>query len=378
MSTTVQPTPLAGVFRHSEGVPVCTPACTTTGKGNAVVTMRDVAELAGVSAKTVSRVLRNDRYVSDDVRSRVEAAVAELRFVPNMLAVTFRSGRDTAIGVAVPDLADPFFAQVVEAVEKVARARSTAVIVTSLGYDPALEQVAVETLLQRRVVGLISCAVSSDQSYLSGWLQRTPMVFVDRAAARLSADSVLEDDRGGGHLATRHLLEHGHRRIAFVGDDRAAATTRARLRGYTDALEEAGLAYDEGLVGFGQADADGMGLALERLTRLPEPPSAVFSSNARCTSAVFPALKRLRGAGLALVGFGDFPMAAALEPSVTVIDQDPASIGSVAAERLFARVAEPTKRLRRRVVLPVSLTERESCRVPVGRREGGRGSSDGR
>jgi LacI family transcriptional regulator len=330
-----------------------------------VVTMREVAERAGVSAKTVSRVLRNDRYVSDDVRDRVSAAVVELRYVPNMLAVSFRSGRDAAIGVAVPDIADPFFAQVVQAVEREARARGTAVIVSSLGYDPELERPAVETLLQRRVVGLISCAVSADQSYLAGWVQRTPMVFIDRAPTKLAADSVLEDDRGGAHLATRHLLDHGHRRIAFVGDDGGAATTEERLRGYSEALGEAGLPYDDALVHLGKSEPEDMRLALQRLTSTPDPPSAVFSSNARCTSAVVLALKRLDQRGLALVGFGDFPMAAALEPSVTVIDQDPAAVGTFAAQRLFLRIAEPTKRLRRRTVLPVSLTERESCRSPV-------------
>src|SRR6185369_8789587 len=136
-----------------------------------MATMRDVAQRAGVSAKTVSRVVNNDRYVSADVRERVERAIDELQYVPNMLAVTFRSGRDAAIGVAVPDIADPFFAQIVQAVEVEARARSTAVIVTSLGYDAAYEQAAVAALLQRQVLGLITCPVASDQSYLAPWLQ---------------------------------------------------------------------------------------------------------------------------------------------------------------------------------------------------------------
>src|SRR3954453_10082063 len=146
-----------------------------------MATMREVAERAGVSAKTVSRVLRNDRYVSDGVRRRVNAAVEELHYVPNMLAVSFRSGRDAALGVAVPDIGDPFFARIVHAVEAEARRSQTAVIVTSLGYDPAHEQSAVEALLKRQVMGLVFCPVSQDQSYLAPWLQRTPIVFVDRA-----------------------------------------------------------------------------------------------------------------------------------------------------------------------------------------------------
>ena len=127
-------------------------SCAITA-GGTMATMRDVAEQAGVSAKTVSRVLRNDRYVSDAVRERVNAAINDLQYVPNMLAVSFRTGRDAAIGVAVPDIADPFFAQIVHSVEVEARARRTAVIVTSLGYQPEFEQGAVEALLQRQVSG---------------------------------------------------------------------------------------------------------------------------------------------------------------------------------------------------------------------------------
>jgi LacI family transcriptional regulator, galactose operon repressor len=331
-----------------------------------MATMREVAERAGVSAKTVSRVLRNDRYVSDGVRERVLAAVNDLQYVPNMLAVTFRSGRDAAIGVAVPDIADPFFAQIVQAVEVEARARQTAVIVTSLGYDADYEQGAVEALLQRQVLGLISCPVSCDQSYLVPWLQRTAMVFVDRAPARITADCVIEDDFGGAHVATTHLIQHGHRHIGFVGDSNRASTTMQRLQGYTEALAEAGIAFDEDLVYLGETDSPSMDEALKSFAALSEPPSAVFSSNARCTSAVFAALQRLGGDGLALVSFGDFPMADSLRPSVTVIDQNPAAVGKFAAERLFVRIGEPTKRLRRRTVLPVSLIERSSCTERVG------------
>jgi LacI family transcriptional regulator len=328
-------------------------------------TMREVAERAGVSPKTVSRVLRNDRYVSDDVRARVNAAVAELKYVPNMLAVTFRNGRDAAIGVAVPDIADPFFAQIVQAIEIEARARQTAVIISSLSFRPENEQAAMETLLQRRVVGLIACPVAPDQSYLAPWLERTPMVFVDRAPRKLTADSVIEDDAGGARLATDHLVRHGHRRIAFIGDDTRAPTTMQRVQGYYEALAEAGIAVDEDLVHFGHIEPPAMEEALRRLTALPDPPTAIFSSNARCSMEVFAGLKRLGAEGLALVSFGDFPMAASLAPPVTVIDQNPATVGRFAAERLFLRIAEPHKRLRRRTVLPVSLTTRGSAEFPA-------------
>jgi LacI family transcriptional regulator len=331
-----------------------------------MTTMRDVAAHAGVSAKTVSRVLNHDRYVTEGVRERVAAAVAELHYVPNMLAVSFRTGRDGAIGVAVPDISDPFFASIIQAVEREARSRQAAVIVTSLGYDPDYEREAIEALLKRQVVGLIACPVGPDQSYLRPWQDRTAMVFVDRSPRNLTADSVIEDDRGGAHAAVEHLLGHDHRRVAFLGDAGRTTTTALRLQGYAEALTEAGVARDEDLVYLGDTDPDGIDKALEALMNLADPPTALFSSNARCTVNVVPAVQRT-GWDVALVSFGDFPMAPSLNPSVTVVDQNPEAVGRIAVERLFLRIDEPGKRLRRRTVLPVSLVERQSCRARVTR-----------
>jgi LacI family transcriptional regulator len=326
-----------------------------------MATMRDVAQRAGVSPKTVSRVINEDRYVSDAVRDRVQRAVSDLRYVPNMLAVTFRNGRDDAVGVAVPDIGDPFFGAVVQAVEREAAQRGVAVIVTSVGYDPQNEQQAIEALLRRQVVGLIVCPIALDQSYLRPWQERTPMVFIDRTPRRLTADAVVEDDHGGGFEATAHLLGHGHRRIAFLGDGGRVPTTMLRLQGYRAALHADGVPSDDDLVHLGATDPEAMATALRTLLALPDPPTAVFASNARCTLGVVPALQAMGRTDLGLVSFGDFPMAAALQPPVTVVDQDPAGMGAFAAERLFTRVDSPTKRLRRRTVLPVHLVERSSC-----------------
>jgi LacI family transcriptional regulator len=332
-------------------------------------TMRDVAALAGVSAKTVSRVMRNDRYVSDDVRRRVEAAIRELRYVPNTVARTFRSGRDAAIGVAVPDISDPFFATVTHTVEQIARLHGVAVFVTSLGSDAAAERTGVEALLGRQIAGLISTPVAADQSYLKPWQQRTAIVFIDRTPTRITADSVVEDDFGGAHTATTHLLEHGHSRIGFIGDAPSITTTARRLEGYRAALAEAGLEPAPELVALDAASAADAGAAAVRLLRLPDPPTALFSSNARCSIGVVPALQSIGANGTPLISFGDFPLAEALRPALTVVDQDPVSVGRAAATRLFERLENPGRRLKRKVVLPVSLVVRESCgpTLPSGR-----------
>src|SRR5882757_1261991 len=230
---------------------------------SSMATMREVALRAGVSAKTVSRVVNNDRYVSADVRTRVERAIEDLQYVPNMLAVTFRTGRDAAIGVAVPGVADPFFAGIIGAVEREASRRGVAVIVTSVGWEASHERQSIEAVLHRRVAGMIICPVGPDMSFLRPWQARAPLVFVDRVPGRLTADAVVQDDVGGGRQATAHLISHGHRRIAFMGDD--VVTGFLRLEGCRQALTEAGLAHPDDLVHLGDVDTATVTAALRRI-----------------------------------------------------------------------------------------------------------------
>jgi len=322
-------------------------------------TMRQVAERAGVSAKTVSRVMNNDRYVSDEVRARVERAIEELHYVPNLLARTFRSGRDAAIGVAVPDISDPFFAAVTHAIEQIARTRGTAVFVTSLGTDGDHEQATVESLLGRQVVGLITTPVATDQSYLKPWQPRTAMVFIDRPPSKITADSVVEDDYGGAHAATSHLVDQGHRRIAFIGDQPSLATTARRLDGYRAALRDAGIDEDPDLATFDVTSAE----ATETIAKLLEPvdaPTAILSSNTKSSIGIVLALQAIERIDVALVSFGDVPLSAALRPALTVVDQNPNALGTFAATRLFDRLDNPKRRMRRNTVLPVNLIIRSS------------------
>ncbi|HEY0813222.1 MAG TPA: LacI family DNA-binding transcriptional regulator [Pseudonocardia sp.] len=326
--------------------------------------MREVAALAGVSGKTVSRVMRNDRYVSEEVRGRVERAIAELRYVPNVLARTFRSGSDNAIGVAVPDISDPFFAAAIHAVEAIARARGSAVIVTSLGDDGAHERAGVEALLGRQLAGLVSTPVSRDQSYLEPWLSRMAVVFIDRPPTGIKADSVIADDVGGARNATAHLVRHGHRRIAFIGDTLEIATVARRLKGYQKAIAEAGLSYDPQLVALEATQKNTARELTLKLLAAPDPPTAIFSSTVRCSIGVVPALQSADRTDVPLISFGDFPLAMSLRPAPTVVDHDPGRIGRVAATRLFERLDHPRRRLKRHVVLPVDLVLQAACCGP--------------
>ena len=325
-----------------------------------MATMRDVAARAGVSAKTVSRVFNDDPHVLPETRALVEQIMRELNYVPNILATTFRAGKTSVIGVAVPDIADPFFAAIAGAVDGVARGRGMATLLTSLGDDPERERDIVESLLGRRLGGLIVAPIGTEHSWLKRWKDNTPIVFVDRAPIGLSADAFADNDEAGGYQATRHLIGHGHRRIAYVGDTMHLSTEINRLAGYRRALGEAGIEPDEDLVSVYVKERESTEAAVARLLALPARPTAIFSSNARSSMLLVHALPE---AEFAMVGFGDFPMADLLRPSLTVIDQDPDQLGRVAAERVFERADHPKRRLKRTTVFDVELIERESCKI---------------
>ncbi|HEY5396809.1 MAG TPA: LacI family DNA-binding transcriptional regulator [Trebonia sp.] len=331
-----------------------------------MTTMRDVARVAGVSAKTVSRVFNDDPHVTAETRERVRWAMQKLDYVPNLLARSFRAGADAAVGLGVPDIADPFFAAMTGSIEDDMVERGMAVVITSLfqggrrGQAAERERSSLEALLRRQISGLIVACVSADQSYLAPWQERTPMVFVDRAPKGLSGVYVIEDDLGGAREAVAHLARHGHRRVAFFDVTTPVATTRRRLKGYRSALAENGLDTSPDLVCMPAQTPGEAAAGLVKRLAAPNAPTAVFSSNIPCTMALVQALHEAERTDIAVVGFGDFPMAAALSPAVTVMDQDPARLGHIAAERLLARIEDPLAEPRRRTVLPVHLIPRGS------------------
>lgn len=325
-----------------------------------MATMRDVAARAGVSPKTVSRVFNDDPHVLPETKQRVEAALRDLDYVLNPIATAFRAGRAPVIGVAVPDILDPFFGSITRAAETLAASQGMSILIATLGEAQEREADIVGSLLRQSLSGLIIAPISHDHTYLRSWGERMPIVFVDRLPIGIRADSFTEDDVAGGRLATGHLLGHGHRRVAFLGDDLSIPTTAARLTGYRAALAAAGQADGELVAAVGTPDRRRAAEAVRGFGEGPGPPSAVFCSNARVAMSVVPLL---RDHDLAVTSFGDFPLADVLTPSLTVIDQDPDRLGRLAAQRIVDRLAGPGRRYRRRTVLPVDLIERHSCTI---------------
>lgn len=193
------------------------------------------------------------------------------------------------------------------------------------------------------------------------------MVFLDRMPRGMSAVatvSVVEDDLRGAREAVTHLARHGHQRVALVGVSTYVSTTRRRIEGYRDGIRENALADEPRLVCLGSDSATDVASDFVKLLSLPNPPTAVFSVSIPCTMALVHALQQAGRTDIALVGFGDFPMADALSPAVTVIDQDPAQLGRVAVDRLSQLIQDPHGKVRRKTVLPVRLIPRGSGELP--------------
>jgi LacI family transcriptional regulator len=309
-------------------------------------TIKDVAALAGVSLKTVSRVINREPGVSEALIARVQEAVEQLNYRHNLAASNLRRGHRTqSIGVLLDDHANPFSANVLRAIEDRARSVGVAVLSASLDDESEREAAMATDLVSRRVDGLIVMPTSADQSYLLTEIRAgLPVVAVDRPAQGVHVDTVVVDNLAGARTAVNHLIARGHTRIACLTDRQAIWTARQRLQGYREALRTAGIDADDRLV-VPDLTSDGAAKsAVLRLLELPQPPTAIFA--ARNILAVG-TVRALRERGLAhrvaVLSFDDFPMADLLEPAVTVIRQDLRAIGAAAADLLFARMGGSTE-----------------------------------
>ena len=318
-------------------------------------TMSQVAELAGVGLKTVSRVVNGEGRVSRETRAKVEAAIAATGYRRNEVARSMRgmrSGQSTDdVGLLLGDLTNPFFAAVASAVIAVARSRGYAVVLASADEDPQAERSAIDGLLGRQVAGLLIVPGARDYNYLKPELDLgTPVVFVDRPGAGLEADEVVLDNAAGARMAVTHLAAYGHRRIgAIVAPSRWA--TAQRLRGFRDAMRTEVGTVDPALI---RRLATGSVAEAERAARellaLPDPPTAIFTTTGFMTQGLLRALGPRRD--VAVVGFDDFPLADMLPVPVTVVAGDPSVLGTVAAQLLFARIDGWVGPQTRRVVRP--------------------------
>ncbi len=323
-------------------------------------TLADVARLAEVSTKTVSRALSGGANVDPETRARVEHAAATLRFRPNALARELRTGGvSNTVGFVIGDLTNPFYALVAAGVERVLARHGLTVVIAATDDESRLEPTVVSAMLERRIRGLLLVPIADDHSYLEGERHfGTPIVAVDRPLSNATSDSIVLDNRAGARAGVLALLDAGHTRVAFVGSTESLYTHHERLLGYRDALEARGHAVDPALIRTDGPDIASAASAVSALLDSDHAPSAVFAGNNRATIGALQGIRQ-RGAQVGLLGFDDFELAGFL--GVSVVAHQPERMGEVAAEIMLRRIDEPMGRAEQ-VVLPTRVILRGSER----------------
>lgn len=333
-----------------------------TSRGSRQPTIKEVASLAGVSPMTVSRTLAGGTNVRPDVQARVMAAVRELGYYRNENARSLRPGQPSGlIGVAITNLANPYYGNFALGVEEVAAEHSRRIILGNTGEDAARERQLVSDFIGRQVDGLILVPTSGDAAHLRPErLGEVPLVLASRRVLDLEVDTVLLDDVGGAYRGTISLLEAGHTRIGFLGNRSSVFTGERRYRGYEQAMLERGAPIDPAIVARDQQDVAAARRAAKAILDLDDPPTAIFSANNRNTIGAIREIGRrirdgLPGPRPAVVSFDDFELSELMPVPVTVIDHDARLLGREAASLLFSRLDDASDAKARTVELPVTI-----------------------
>ncbi|MGI9182294.1 MAG: LacI family DNA-binding transcriptional regulator [Longimicrobiaceae bacterium] len=328
--------------------------------------LKDVAELAGVSASTVSRTINEPEMVNDQTRARVEEAVRALGYRPNRVARRLRvaSGLTNLVGLIIPDLQNPFFADIARGVEDVAVHNGYTVLIGNSDENLDKERRYLEVMHAESVDGIILPPNStSDPVAMDFARSEMPLVFVDRRLSKVKMDTVVTDNLRGAYDAVEHLIRLGHRRIGFVEGRPQVSTSRERLAGYRQALEDHRIELDPERVRTGDSRQESGRRLTKELLVLAERPTALLVGNGLMTLGALEALHRAElkiPEEMAIIGYDDMPWALALNPPLTVVRQPGYELGGRAMELLLQRIRTPD-RATTLMVLEPELIVRRSC-----------------
>jgi LacI family transcriptional regulator len=362
--------------RHSTSHRVCIHPSTQSNP-DFVSTIKDVAALAGVSFTTVSHVLNDTRPVSADARRRVLAAVEQIGYLPSAVARSLRKSETKIIGVLVPNVRNPFFAELVCGVEECCRLAGFSVFLCNSDNDPKRQQQYMRTLLEKRVDGLLLSSAGDDEALARIFkLASVPSVTVDRLVPGVSADRVSVHNQQGAYTAVLHLLELGHRRIACISGPAEFEVARERIEGWRRALQSYGIAADEQLIIESDFSSPGgyeavrsllLGQAAQALAAPGAPPvTAVFASNDVMAVGALRAAAELGvrvPQQLSVVGFDDIELSRYVFPALTTVGCSIQQLGIEAGKVLIERIENPGAPIKE-VLLTPRLVVRESTAPP--------------
>lgn len=307
-----------------------------------MATIRDVAQLAGVSTATVSHVLNSTRAVSDAAKDRVFGAMEQLNYRPNAVARSLRVSATLTIGLIVPDVEIPFFARVARCIEAAANAAGYNVILCNSGWSLKQELLYLDNLLARRVDGLICISLEMTSEHVAPMLKRhTPVVWFEQTRPGSRFDAVVIDNYKGAYEATAHLIAQGHRRIGCIHGLGHTQLTVDRLAGYQHALKDHGLEFDNALLFTGDYTPPTGLTGAHRLLALPEPPTAIFAFNDMMALGAMQALSE-RGLRVpdhvAIIGFDGIGLTEHTCPPLSTVEQPIPEMSRLAIGMLLDRI----------------------------------------
>ncbi len=329
-----------------------------------MATMNDVALRAGVSGSTVSHVLNGTRNVSQRTRTLVETAISELGYRHNTLARALAAGKTNTVGLCISALTNPYFGPLVHAIERRVTAAGYMLVVGDSHDDGVMEKRVVDSLLSRRVDGIIIApAVGSEVLTIPQILAaNTPLVLIDRNADA-DCDQITPENLNSAYTLTTHLIELGHKNIAVVAGLTGLASTTERYAGYAKALHDHGIELDDRLVLNGASQKEAAEDAVAQLFIQPQRPSALVVMNNAMTIGALRALQRLKlriPSDVAFVSYDDFEWSDLFEPRLTTMAQNVEAMGEQAVEMLLARIDGVNIPSKRRQV-PTTYQHRNSC-----------------
>jgi LacI family transcriptional regulator, galactose operon repressor len=329
------------------------------------ITLMDVAREAGVSIKTASRVLNDSPELRPATAALVRETMLRLGYQPNELARGLKSKRSAAIAMIAPNLADPFTATAIQAVQEVARTHRHVVILAGSGGDVGLEDEELQAMVRRQIDGIILVAASWGKSTLTPALaNRVPIVVLDEPIRGADVDTITVTNRKAAREATEHLLGHRYKRILAVGARPHLFTCAERVAGYRAAVKTAGL---EPVELFVKHENDLTADALRNFFSGNRPVDAIFSLNWVCSIRVLRGLKAIKKhvpRDVAFISFDDFDLAEVIPPGLTVVRQPTRQLGYRAATTLFERIGNKCAEGPRRIILPTEFIIRGSCGCP--------------
>lgn len=356
----------------TNGHPPDTDSAATTGmrlgSGRARVTLQIIAEQLAVSTATVSLALRNSPLVAEATRLRVQQLAREMGYSYNRSAASLRTDRTNILGVGFHDITNPYFAELLAAIEETAAEHGRSILLATYGEKLDRQERALTTLKEYRPDGMIVCAAGGSTAASFGPLIAAdmPLVQLSREIPGLDLDFVGSDDKHGTELALEHLIGLGHRRIAFLGENQLISTSRNRFEGYCETLAAHGLSFDPALVYSAHGTRETGLKGIQQVLDAAEPPTAAVCFNDLTAFGAMLGLRhrgREAGADFSIVGCDDVQEAAQWYPALTTVKNFQEEMGRRSAELLIRRIAAPGSPVRR-VVLKPELVVRGTTATP--------------